>query len=157
MLRYAAFILLVATACSSAGRAPSNAAPSPTSSLQHSPALIDTDKGSVLFNVELAVTDRERERGLMGRTTLGPTDGMAFLFFRPTSGGFWMKNTSIPLTVAFFDDKGRILKILDMSPCPSMPCHVYKPGVQYEGALEVNRGALQSRGVKVGDIIHLAP
>jgi uncharacterized membrane protein (UPF0127 family) len=119
--------------------------------------LIDTDKGSVLFNVELAVNDRERERGLMGRTTLGPTDGMAFLFFRPTRGGFWMKNTSIPLTVAFFNDKGRILKILDMSPCRAAPCHVYQPGVQYEGALEVNRGALQSRDVKVGDIIHLAP
>jgi uncharacterized membrane protein (UPF0127 family) len=119
--------------------------------------LIETAKGSVLFNVELAVNDAERRHGLMGRTSLGSTDGMAFLFFQPTRSGFWMKNTRIPLTVAFFDDKGKILKILDMEPCHSTPCPVYQPGVEYEGALEVNQGALQSRGVEVGDIVHLAP
>jgi uncharacterized membrane protein (UPF0127 family) len=119
--------------------------------------LIETDNGSVLFNVELAVTDRERSHGLMGRSSLGSKDGMAFLFFQPTRQGFWMKNTLIPLSVAFFDDKGRILKILDMKPCAAAPCPIYRPGVTYDGALEVNRGALQSNGVDVGDIIHLAP
>ena len=156
MFRYAACVLLLATACSSPANPSPRAKSSPTP-LQHSPALIETDNGSVLFNVELAVTDRERSRGLMGRKSLGADDGMAFLFFQPTRQGFWMKNTLIPLTVAFFDDKGRILKILDMPPCDASPCPIYRPGVTYDGALEVNRGALQSNGVDVGDIIHLAP
>jgi uncharacterized protein len=157
MVRVAALVLLLATACSTGSPSAAQPHQSRTPVLQHSPALIETDKGSVLFNVELAVTDRERSRGLMGRTSLGPTDGMAFLFFQPTRKGFWMKNTTIPLTVAFFDDKGKILKILDMKPCRAEPCQVYDPGVAYDGALEVNRGALQSRGVDVGDIVHLAP
>jgi uncharacterized membrane protein (UPF0127 family) len=157
MVRVVACMLLVATACSSGTAGPSRPSPSPTSTLQFSPALITTDKGSVLFTVELAVTNSERRRGLAGRTSLGATDGMAFLFFRPTRQGFWMKDTSIPLTVAFFNDKGKILKILDMEPCRSTPCHVYRPGVAYDGALEVNQGALQSRGVDVGDTVHLAP
>jgi uncharacterized membrane protein (UPF0127 family) len=158
MFRYAACILLLATACSSAPQdGAQQAAPSSTSSLQHSPALISTDHGSVLFNVELAVSARERTRGLMDRTSLGSNEGMAFLFFKQTRAGFWMKDTPIPLSVAFFDDKGKILKILDMAPCDRMPCRVYRPGVRYFGALEVNRRALQREGVKVGDNIHLAP
>jgi uncharacterized protein len=157
MVRVVACLLLLATACSSSTRAASQPSPSPTSTLQFSPALITTDKGSVLFTVELAVTDSERSRGLAGRKSLGANNGMAFLFFRPTRQGFWMKDTSIPLTVAFFDDKGKILKILDMEPCRAAPCHVYKPGVTYDGALEVNQGALERRGVDVGDTVHLAP
>ena len=82
---------------------------------------------------------------------------MALLFFRDTRAGLWMKNTSIPLSAAFFDDKGTILKILDMDPCHQMPCRVYEPGVEYVGALEVNRGAFERHGVTVGDTIHLAP
>lgn len=93
----------------------------------------------------------------MGRTSLGPQDGMAFLFFRPTRSGFWMKNTSIPLSVAFFNDAGKILKILDMPPCHQAECPVYRPGVTYTGALEVNRGAFQKNGVTKGDTVHLAP
>lgn len=156
MLRYAACILLLATACSSAS--PSGvASPSPSASLQHSPALIETAHGSVLFNVELAVTPAERRQGLMGRTSLASNEGMVFLFFQPTRAGFWMKNTRIPLTVAFFNNDGRILRIMDMEPCHAMPCRVYRPGVKYDGALEVNRGALQQHGVEVGDVIHLAP
>jgi uncharacterized protein len=158
VLRSAACILLLATACSSAPRSsPTQAEPSPTSSLQHSPALISTAKGSVLFNVELAVSASERAHGLMGRTSLAPNDGMAFLFFKQTRAGFWMKNTSIPLSVAFFDNNGKILKILDMAPCDQTPCEVYRPGLKYYGALEVNKGAFQRRGVQIGDIIHLAP
>lgn len=157
VFRYAACLLLIATACSSSAQTSAHTKPTPTAVLQHSPALIETDKGSVLFNVELAVTERERSRGLMGRRSLGATDGMAFLFFQPTRQGFWMENTLIPLTIAFFDDQGRILKILDMKPCRASPCPIYRPGVTYDGALEVNRGALQSHGVDVGDIVHLAP
>jgi uncharacterized membrane protein (UPF0127 family) len=158
MFRYAACILLLATACSSAPhKSAAQASPTPTPILQHSPALISTDHGSVLFNVELAVTSSERSRGLMGRNSLGPKDGMAFLFFKQTQAGFWMKDTSIPLSIAFFDNKGKILKIMDMAACEQTTCPVYRPGVKYFGALEVNKGALQREGVEVGDTIHLAP
>jgi uncharacterized membrane protein (UPF0127 family) len=125
--------------------------------LPHSPALITTAHGSVLFNVEIAVTDRQRSRGLTGRTSLGPQAGMAFLYFGPTRAGFSMKNTSIPLSVAFFGNAGKILKILDLTPCHQTPCPLYRPGVAYSGALEVNRGAFQKNGVTKGDTIHLAP
>jgi uncharacterized membrane protein (UPF0127 family) len=157
-VRYAVCILLLATACSSASPARSTQAPSSASSLlAHSPALITTAHGSVLFNVEIAVTKRQRSRGLMGRTSLGSQAGMAFLFFGPTRAGFSMKNTSIPLSVAFFGNAGKILKILDMTPCHQTACPVYRPGVAYSGALEVNRGAFQKNGVMKGDTVHLAP
>jgi uncharacterized membrane protein (UPF0127 family) len=68
-----------------------------------------------------------------------------------------MKNTSIPLSVAFFDDAGKVLKILDMRPCHRTPCPIYHPGVSYTGALEVNRGAFQKNGITKGDVVHLAP
>jgi uncharacterized membrane protein (UPF0127 family) len=158
MVRVAVCVLLIATACSnSSPTARREPVPSPNASLQHSPALIQTAKGSVLFNVELAVTKRERAVGLMNRHSLGPTDGMAFLFFGRTRAGLWMKDTFIPLSAAFFDDKGTILKILDMDPCRQMPCRVYRPAVEYVGVLEVNQGAFQRHGVTVGDTVHLAP
>jgi uncharacterized protein len=157
-MRLAVLLLVLATACSTAAREGSpEAGPSPTSGLQNSPALIETSKGSVLFNVEIAVTGRDRAHGLMQREQLAPKEGIAFLFFKPTREGFWMKNTLIPLSIAFFDSRGRILKILDMEPCHASPCPVYHPGVRYSGALEVNQGAFEANGVVVGDVIHLAP
>ncbi|MDP9224480.1 MAG: DUF192 domain-containing protein [Actinomycetota bacterium] len=93
----------------------------------------------------------------MGRTSLGEREGMAFLFFQKTRRGFWMKNTPIPLSVAFFDENGRILRLLNMKPCGQEPCHLYKPGLEYLGALEVTEGAFERAGVDVGDIVHLAP
>jgi uncharacterized protein len=158
VLRYAAFILLLATACSSGAHPTvSQRSPSPIATLQHSPALIETDHGSVLFNVELAVTQQQRKAGLMHRNSLGDREGMAFLFFQPSRRGFWMKDTTIPLSVAFFDENGQILKILNMTPCRREPCHVYHPHLRYMGALEVNRGAFARAGVDIGDTVHLAP
>ena len=158
MLRFEVCLLLFVTACSGSSETSGpRSAPSPTSSLQHSPALIETADGSVLFNVELAVNDRERDLGLMNRDSLGSSDGLALLFFRPTRAGLWMKNTTIPLSAAFFDDEGKILKIIDMDPCVTAPCRIYRPGVRYFGALEVNQGAFDRHGIRVGDTIHLAP
>jgi hypothetical protein len=61
-----------------------------------------------------------------------------------------MKNTLIPLSIAFFDRQGVILRILDMEPCRADPCPVYYPGVVYQGALEVNQGWFRRRGLKEG-------
>ena len=92
----------------------------------------------------------------MGRRVLPPDAGMAFLFDEPTRNWFWMKNTFIPLSIAFWDDSGRIVEIFDMTPCPRPPCRLYLPGRPYIGAVEVNRGFFRSHGVQVGDRVELA-
>jgi uncharacterized protein len=129
--------------------------PSPEVTFARSTALLDTDEGSVLINVEVAENDRQRQLGLMHRTALDADSGMVFVFFEPTSGGFWMKNTLIPLSIAFFDVDGKILRILDMEPCEKNPCRSYDPDVTYRGALEVNQGAFDDWGVQEGDFIRL--
>jgi uncharacterized membrane protein (UPF0127 family) len=129
--------------------------PSPSITFARSTALLDTDEGSVLIDVEVAETDEQRRLGLMHRKSLDEQSGMVFVFFEPTKGGFWMKNTLIPLSIAFFDVDGEILKILDMEPCEADPCLSYDPGVTYRGALEVNQGAFEEWDVDEGDFIRL--
>ena len=116
---------------------------------------IETSTGTVELSVELADSSEERRRGLMGRTSLPDDEGMVFLFGREHQGGFWMKGTLIPLSAAFLDRDGRVLRILDMRPCDSDPCPVYDPGVRYVAAVEVNQGAFERLGVAVGDIAEL--
>jgi len=102
-------------------------------------------------SVEVADTDAERGRGLMGRSSLPPDAGMLFVYEKDHSGAFWMKDTLIPLSIAFYAGDGRILKILDMAPCKHDPCPLYDPGVAYRGALEVNAGAFRRWGISEGD------
>jgi uncharacterized membrane protein (UPF0127 family) len=66
-----------------------------------------------------------------------------------------MKNTLIPLSVAFWDEAGRIVAILDMEPCPANPCPTYDPGSSFVGALEVDQGRFASDGVAIGDRIEV--
>ena len=133
------------------------ATPTPTASptVRFDPAkvLIDTGDGSVLIDAEKAETAEQHSLGLMHRTSLPEDAGMVFLFFEQRTGGFWMKNTLIPLSIAFFDDRGTIVRILDMEPCRADPCEIYDPGVAYSGALEVNQGAFDRWGVAEGDRI----
>jgi len=116
---------------------------------------IDTRTGPVVLSVELADSDEERRRGLMGRESLQTDAGMVFLFEREHQGGLWMKDTLIPLSAAFLDRDGRVLEVVDMTPCEEDPCPVYDPGVSYVAAVEVNRGAFERLGVAVGDIAQL--
>ena len=105
--------------------------------------------------VEVADTSSEREQGLMGRQSLPADAGMAFVFPDEQHGSFWMKDTLIPLSIAFYSADGRILKILDMEPCTGDPCPLYDPGVKYRGALEVNQGAFDRWNVHAGDRVRL--
>ena len=61
-----------------------------------------------------------------------------------------MKDTLIPLSFAFWNKQGRIVRILDMAPCRADPCALYDPRVAFVGALEVNRGAFKRWGVRTG-------
>lgn len=119
----------------------------------HGTAVIRTPERSVTVKVELARTPAQLHTGLGGRKTLAPYAGMAFLFGSDIRGQFWMKNTSIPLSIAFWGKGGKILRILDMAPCLADPCRVYDPKVAYRGALEVNRGAFKRWGVRPGAVV----
>jgi uncharacterized protein len=118
-------------------------------------ALITTADEEVELSVEVADDEAERARGLMLRTSLPDDAGMVFLYPKPTEGSFWMKNTLIPLSIAFADAGGTILRILDMEPCEADPCEIYDPGVFYRSALEVNKGAFDRLGVEEGDRLRL--
>ena len=98
--------------------------------------------------VEIAATDAERERGLMGRTALAEDAGMLFVFDQEQQLSFWMKDTLIPLSIAYIDGGGRIVDIQDMQPLDETP-HPSAEPAKY--ALEVNQGFFAARGIQVGD------
>jgi uncharacterized membrane protein (UPF0127 family) len=131
--------------------------PSPTSNRETRTVIIEGDEGPVLLNAEVADEPEEWRRGLMGRTSLAEDSGMVFISFGSTTTGFWMKDTHIPLSIAFFARDGEILRILDMDPCHEEPCRVYRPGVTYRGALEVNQGFFEENSISEGDVIRLTP
>ena len=114
--------------------------------------------GETTIDVEIADTDELRAFGLMYKRRLAADRGMAFLYNSPSSGGYWMKNTLIPLSIAFFDASGVILRIMDMEPCTPRQdrtegCPSYDPETSYMGALEVNLGAFDDWGINEGDRI----
>jgi uncharacterized protein len=121
----------------------------------NAPARIVTDSDTIHITVDVAEREDQRAYGLMERTQLGADEGMIFLYSeeQPADAGFWMYRTRIPLDIAFYHEDGRIVRILQMEPCPSVDprgCRSYPPGVPYYGALEMNRGFFASRGVSEG-------
>jgi hypothetical protein len=111
----------------------------------------------VLLDVDVAETPEQRAFGLMKRDSMPADEGMLFVFFEETTSAFTMRNTLIPLSVAFFDFDGKILKILDMEPCEAEPCPAYDPELTYRGALEVNQGAFEEWGVREGSVVNPLP
>ena len=151
-------LLLLAGACGGDGAPPEAATPATSPSGVTFPAgtlIITTDEGEVRVNVGIAETEEARQQGLMNVRRLAADRGMVFIHEEPTDGGFWMKNTLIPLSLAVWDEQGRIGAILDMEPCRKDPCPVYDPGVTWIGALEVNQGFFADHGVEVGDTVRL--
>jgi uncharacterized membrane protein (UPF0127 family) len=121
------------------------------------PASCPGDRGTVSFSkraqldVQVADDDGEREQGLMGVTSLPENHGMAFRWDDPTDATFWMKDTLIPLSIAFVDD-GRIVAVEDMMPCTADPCPTWDAGgAEYTLAIEANAGWFLDQGVGVGD------
>jgi uncharacterized membrane protein (UPF0127 family) len=147
-MRLAPVVLIVAVACGSAEEASDPIASAALS--------IGTDDGTVSLDVQIADTPAERQIGLMGRKSLSPYDGMAFVWEEPVVSTFWMKDTLIPLSIAFWDDDGRIISILDMDPCTEDPCPSYGPDEPFVGAVEVARGTFERTGVALGDHVELA-
>jgi len=97
---------------------------------------------------EVAASPETRERGLMFRYDLKDNEAMLFVFPSAQRQSFWMKNTPLPLSIAFIDAKGAILNIRDMMPFTT-DGHPSEGEALY--ALEVNRGWFAQRGIKAGD------
>jgi uncharacterized membrane protein (UPF0127 family) len=104
--------------------------------------------GAHPLRVEVAASDPERTLGLMNRTRLGKEDGMLFIFDELAYHSMWMKNTLIPLSVAFIDGEGRILNILDMEP-QTLDTHMAAGPARY--AIETNKGWFAEKKIKAGD------
>lgn len=102
--------------------------------------------------VEIADTEAERQTGLSGRTTLAEDAGMLFIFDQEQPLSFWMKDTLIPLSIAYISAEGRIVDIQDMQPLDETPHPSAEPALY---ALEVNQGFFAERGVAVGDTVEL--
>jgi uncharacterized protein len=137
-------ILLLTGSCGS-GDSAGGATPDHIVMLQRS------NGGVERLHVWVADDDAERAKGLMGVTQLPPNQGMAFLFEGPSIDSFWMKDTLIPLSVAFVDAKGGIVTIRDMVPCRSDPCPTYDSAAPYVMAIEANRGWFEDNDIHLGD------
>jgi uncharacterized membrane protein (UPF0127 family) len=105
----------------------------------------------------VAATDEQRQRGLMEVTDLGGYQGMVFVWDHDTEGGFWMRNTPTPLSIAWFDADGRFVSTTDMAPCSATAddCPTYPPDGPYRFAVEVFEGDLEALGVGPGSRLTL--
>jgi uncharacterized protein len=112
---------------------------------------VESDEGAHEVLARIAAEPADRRQGLMGVEHLPDDAGMLFAFPDDRDGGFWMKNTLVPLDIAFADASGTIVAIERMVPCDEDPCPTYEPGTEYRVALEVPGGWLGERGVEVGD------
>ncbi|MDP1863219.1 MAG: DUF192 domain-containing protein [Thiobacillus sp.] len=110
--------------------------------------------GPHALQVEVAATSQQRERGLMGRTRLPENGGMLFVFDTTRRHCFWMRNTPLPLSIAFIDEAGRILNIADMQPhTDTLHC----PTIAIRYALEVSQGKFAQRGIIAGNQVDGLP
>ena len=115
---------------------------------------------TVPVKLEVASSAEQRQKGLMGRTSLAPYAGMLFEYSEPreASHGFWMYKTLIPLDIAYLNQDGVIGSIRQMVPCASASgagCPTYPAGVPFIQAVEVNAGFFQEHGIGRGDRLYV--
>lgn len=116
--------------------------------------VISITAGINLIKAEVASSARQREQGLMFRERIGPNEGMVFLFGAPAGICMWMKNTLIPLSVAFIDGNGKIVNIEEMK-AQTLDSHCSKKAVPY--ALEMSSGWFKQKNIKPGMAIEGLP
>ena len=117
--------------------------------------VIPLEAGGHAIRAEVASSEAQRARGLMQRSSMPENHGMLFVFEAPARYCFWMKDTLIPLSIAFIDDEGRITDLADMRPrdednhhCPSRPVRM---------ALEMNQGWFAARRIGPGQHVQGLP
>lgn len=119
--------------------------------IQQEPVKINLTIKNFKIAVEVADSPEERAAGLMYRSVLGPDQGMLFIFDRAETYSFYMKNTKIPLSIAFIDSNGVIVDIQQMTPFDEQTQHYPDKPVLY--ALETNQGWFFEKGIKEGDTV----
>lgn len=112
--------------------------------------VVQLNAGMHLIRAEVAADYATRMTGLMHRVSMPSNAGMLFIFDEAAAQCMWMKNTLIPLSVAFIDDHGAIINVEDMAP-QTEDSHCAKRPARY--ALEMNRGWFAARGIKPGSRI----
>jgi len=122
----------------------------PQLAAQEAMPTVELSSGIHLIHAEVATTPADRQRGLMFREALAPGAGMLFVFDDRSSQCMWMRNTLIPLAVAFIDDEGRIVNVEEMAP-KTETTHCATQPVRY--ALEMNGGWFARRGLRAGAVI----
>lgn len=110
--------------------------------------------GMHLIKAEVAANDPQRQQGLMFREKMEGNNGMVFVFDQANTQCMWMKNTLLPLSVAFIDDQGKIVNIEDMQP-QTLESHCSKKPVRF--ALEMNLGWFKQKNIKPGMTIEGLP
>lgn len=127
-----------------------------TSAPDESTTLTITSSDGTRTEVQVEIADdrAEQQRGLMERTELAENAGMLFVFPDEQIRNFWMRNTLIPLSIAYIASDGRIVDIQDMEPLDDVPPgYVSAEPAQY--ALEVNQGFFAERGIEVGNVAEI--
>lgn len=100
--------------------------------------------------VEIADTPQTRDRGLMGRSSLAPDHGMLFVYEKPQLLSFWMKNTLIPLSIAFFDQEQILLNVEEMVPSDASSLPIYESRAPALYALEMPSGWFDQNKIRPG-------
>ncbi len=114
-------------------------------------ASVTTKKNMVPLRLELAITPKTREHGLMERKTLAPNDGMLFVFPKASRMAFWMKNTSLPLDMLFIGADGKIVNIArNTTPLLETPIDSGAPTLS---VIELGSGDAAAKGISVGDTV----
>ncbi len=104
------------------------------------------------LSVEIAETDEQRKQGLMEHGSLCEYCGMLFVYEEDVHKGFWMKDTQIPLSIAFISENGTMMEIQQMEPETT---ETHRPQEPYRYALEVNQGFFQENQINVGDVVSI--
>ena len=150
--------LLLAASCEKEKNAmpPSAPTPPPPAKPVTGPAQprLETIKlylGAAELTVEIADESLERQAGMMHRTTMPKNEGMLFVFPYPHQSGFWMKNTTVPLSIAYIDPASRVIEIYDLHPGDEEAVESRSARVQY--ALEVNQGWFAKNGIQPGTVL----
>lgn len=141
------------TEASGATSAPASSGRTPLPGFSETHLTVTTSKGTLMWCLLLAETEAQHNRGLMQVTdpTLGGYDGMLFRFPQDTQVRFYMRNTPMPLSIAFVSSDGKVVSTTDMAPCADRAdCPLYDAKGPYRTAIEVPQGGLSRLGIEPG-------
>jgi uncharacterized membrane protein (UPF0127 family) len=152
-------VLAVVLASAAGLGRPDDPAPAPTAGGQGAAdaagtatyRLLPAGGAETTVRLEVAADPAARARGLMGRERVPPGTGMVFLYPGDVREAFWMKDTLVPLSIAFVAADGRVVSVHEMTPCRADPCPTYAPAGPYRYAVELAAGAFPAAGVGPGD------